>query len=121
MTEIQVIGGEITQGLWQANGTVGDCTMTQHGVYVINLSKMLKSVQEVTEDNKVDLGRAVASAAIGTLLAGPLGALGAVLLFGRRKTVTFLAELTDGRQFVGIIEKDKYAVLLATAVTNRGK
>ena len=87
----------------------------------VNLTRELKSVQELTEHNQASLGRVATSAAVGALLAGPFAALGGALLFGRRKSVSFLAVLTGGRQFVGNIEKSRYPILVAIAVQNRNK
>lgn len=121
MTLIEVIGGDLMQGTWQANGQPDAATMQAPNGSVLDLTRELKSVQELTEHNKASLGRIAASAAVGALLAGPLAALGGALLFGRRKSISFVAELTDGRQFVGNIEKSRYPTLVAIAVNNRNK
>jgi len=90
MTEIQVVGGDLTHGVWQANGQVDAATMTGPNGANVNLTRELKSVQELTEHNQASLGRVATSAAVGALLAGPFATLGGALLFGRRKSVCSL-------------------------------
>jgi len=121
MTEIEIVGGDLAQGVWQADGQLDAATMKGPKGITVNLTTQLKSVQELTEHNQASLGRITASAAVGALLAGPFAALGGALLFGRRKSISFIAELIDGRQFVGNIEKKRYAMLAAIAVKNRNK
>jgi hypothetical protein len=121
MTTIEIFGGDLAKGTWQANGHIDSATMNGPDGIEINLTEELKSIQELTEHNQASLKRIAVSAAVGALLAGPFAALGGALLFGRRKSMSFIAELTDGRQFVGIIDKDRYPNLVAIAVQNRNR
>ena len=116
MNEIDILGGDFPLGVWEG-GTV----IKHRNGATIDLYDHLKSVEQLIEHNQVSLKRIAVSAAIGALLAGPLAALGAGLLFGKRKSISFVAELVDGRQFLGRIDNDRYPKLVALAMGNRNK
>jgi hypothetical protein len=118
MTPIQVIGGDLESGIWYAKGDGRRAKLTGPRDVSIFLSWELKSVHEITEHNRATLGRVATSVAVGGLVAGPIGALGAAMLFGRQKSITFLAELVDGRQFVASIDHNFYPLLVALAAAN---
>jgi len=121
MAEIQVVGGDIEPGVWQLHGDATNAIMDNPRKKRLDLSSELLSVEELTEDNRPSIGRIATSAVVGALLAGPIGALGGALLFGRHKTVNFVATLKNTQQFVGNVEKSLFPTLVACAIKSRSK
>jgi hypothetical protein len=75
--------------------------------------KQLASVQIATEENVKRLGGTVGWGVAGAVLLGPLGLLAGLLLGGRNKNVTFVAQFKDGRKFLGTTKNRIYTKLLA--------
>lgn len=71
------------------------------------------SVEQVTEDTQRKAGGTVGWGVAGALVAGPLGAIAAGYLGGKKDEVTFVCQLSDGKQFVGIMKKGMYVKLSA--------
>ncbi len=64
----------------------------------------LKTIEEITEDNKVSVLGAAGWGILGTVVAGPFGLVAGALLGGRGKTVVFSVEFNDGKR--SLIEAD---------------
>ena len=61
---------------------------------------MLSLIRREDSPSIKKLGRTIGGGIIGGVLLGPVGWLAGVLASGRKKEVTFLATLKDGRQFL---------------------
>lgn len=117
MTRIRMLSG-LTAGIWQAEGSVDDCTMTGPNGELIKLHRELVGVEKVTTEKYKDWKEMGATAVVGAALLGPLAALGAGMLFGDRSAVTFVGELRSGKKFVAQMEGRAYLLMVATAVKN---
>lgn len=78
----------------------------------------IASVELVTDKNKVNVASAIGGAAVGAILAGPLGMLAGSLLAGKGKAVVLHVTLTDGRQFICSAKPKDHELLLAAAMSS---
>lgn len=67
-----------------------------------------------TEENVKKITGAVGWGIVGGALAGPVGILAGALLGGNKKQVTFVLELTDGRQLMGSVDSKAYTAMVAS-------
>lgn len=72
------------------------------------------SLEICTEENVKKIGGAVGWGVVGGVLAGPVGILAGALLGGNKKQVTFILELTDGRQLMGSVDLKAYTAMQAS-------
>jgi hypothetical protein len=70
-------------------------------------------VEEVSSDNARKTGGTVGWGIAGALVAGPLGAVAAGYLGGKKDEVTFICRLSDGKEFVGVMKKSIFIKLSA--------
>lgn len=75
----------------------------------------LKLVQIATEESVKSLGGTLGWGAIGAVALGPAGLLAGLLLGGKSKEVTFLAELEDGRKFMATTDSKTFTEMQAAA------
>lgn len=79
----------------------------------------IQSVEQVTDDNKVNVLGAIGGGAVGALIAGPIGALAGSLLGGRGKAVVCVVTLCDNRRFLCSASIREFEQLLAAAMATR--
>jgi hypothetical protein len=79
----------------------------------------IAELQEVSEENVKHLG--IAAGLVGGLLFGGLGALGGLILGGKKKEVLFYAKFKDGRQLVATLEEGLYKELEKMVPNNVSK
>lgn len=73
----------------------------------------LESIEVATEENVKRVGGTAGWAAAGMVFLGPIGLLGGLLLGGKGKDVTFVAEFKDGRKFMATVDQKVYIEILA--------
>lgn len=105
---VELLAGDIGLGKWQA----GPKGQTSFGAEIP--AAEISGATVVTEDNRHRLGRTVGTAAVGALLIGPIGLLGGAL-FGKKNLVTFVLELTDGREILARADMRSYEQVLKYA------
>jgi hypothetical protein len=78
----------------------------------------IQAVEKVDETNKSSLLSAVGGAAVGTLLAGPIGLVAGALFGGapKRSAVVFLVRLTNGKNLLCSGSSEDYQTLLAASL-----
>lgn len=74
----------------------------------------LLSLEMCTENNVKKIGGALGWGVIGGMLAGPAGIIAGAFLGGNKKDVTFVAEMKDGRKFMGTTDSKSYTDLTAS-------
>jgi len=75
----------------------------------------LESVDIATEESIKKLGGTLGWGAAGAVLLGPVGLLAGLLLGGRKKEVTFVARLKDGRRMLATTDSKTFTRLQAAA------
>ncbi|HBR2523937.1 TPA: hypothetical protein L9P96_004113 [Klebsiella pneumoniae] len=80
---------------------------------VITGDKLL-SLEVCTEHNVKKIGGALGWGIVGGMLAGPAGIIAGAFLGGNKKEVTFVAEMKDGRKFMGTTDSKAYTDLTAS-------
>ncbi len=80
---------------------------------VITGDKLL-SLEICTENNVKKIGGALGWGIVGGMLAGPAGIIAGAVLGGNKKDVTFVAEIKDGRKFMGTTDNKAYTDLTAS-------
>lgn len=76
----------------------------------------IEEIDIATEETVRRAGGVIGWGAVGAVIAGPAGILAAILLgAGKRREVTFVARLTDGRKILATTDGDTYKKLAAAA------
>lgn len=73
----------------------------------------LDSIELASEENVKRLGGAIGWGAAGAVLLGPVGLLAGLLAGGRKKQVTFVAKLKDGRKMLATTDNKTFTKLQA--------
>lgn len=66
------------------------------------------SLDTATESNVKKVGGALGWGVVGATLLGPVGAIAGIILGGNNKDTTFVAELSEGRKFIGTVSTGEY-------------
>lgn len=74
-----------------------------------DLRCQVAALEQITESNKVSFARAAGWGVVGSLLAGPLGALAGALLGSRRHRVLFAMRTKDGDQILAETSPEAWA------------
>ncbi|MDE2704697.1 MAG: hypothetical protein OXI35_06475 [Gemmatimonadota bacterium] len=77
----------------------------------------LLDVEIATEETLKRMAGAVGWGIAGSLALGPVGLLAGVLVGGRKKEITLIATLQDGRRFVATVDAKTFTKLQAAALT----
>ncbi|GAB7553338.1 hypothetical protein NRB_28440 [Novosphingobium sp. 11B] len=111
MAALKVHGGNFRSG--QGSYLWGSLNLPKEGTFLatetISVSKLI-DVQVATEESIRKWGSAIGFGIGGALLLGPVGLLAGVL-GGKRKEVTFVATLDDGRGFIATSDAEVFAKL----------
>lgn len=73
----------------------------------------LETVGIATEESVKNLGGAIGWGAAGAVILGPVGLLAGLLLGGKKKEVTFVAKLKDGRKLLASTDSKTFTKLQA--------
>jgi hypothetical protein len=73
----------------------------------------LATVEMATEETVKKLGGTIGWGTAGALILGPVGLLAGLLLGGKKKEVTFVCALKDGRKFMATAESKVFTQLKA--------
>jgi len=106
MAQFKVHGGDFGKG----NGQYLFGGLSLPGFNSIRATE-LESVEILTEESIKKLGRTIGGGLIGRALLGPVGLLAGVLASGRKREITFIAKLKDGRQFIATAYIDTFVKL----------
>lgn len=87
----------------------------------IKLQEELIDIQQITEENQKSLAGKVGWSVVGGVLTGGIGAIAGFILGGNKKEITFLAELTKERRFIGACNPKQFQTLCGYALKNRAK
>ncbi|EGQ8129878.1 MULTISPECIES: hypothetical protein [Vibrio] len=86
--------------------TTGECV----------LGSRIKSIDAASEESVKKIGGTLGWSVVGGAIAGPVGLLAGALLGGKGKDVTFVAELDDGRKFMGTVDNKSFTKLKAESM-----
>jgi hypothetical protein len=115
MSTITIHAGDFAKGAGSGLGWGGLQLRRQRnkfGCELISL-KELQTVEIATEESVKKVGGTVGWGTAGAVLLGPAGMLAGLLLGGKKKEVTFVAEFKDGRKFMGTTDSKSYTKIKA--------
>ena len=113
MSKITLHAGDWGKG--NASLGFGQLSFSKAGTWkpeTIPITK-LKSVETASEESVKRIGGAVGWGAVGALALGPVGLLAGMLLGGKGKDVTFVAEFKDGRKILATSDSKTFTKLQA--------
>ncbi len=118
MGKIKVLAGDFTgDGRFEGGRITLRPREKPSPAHRMKVSDFFSSVEVASQHDVVKLGGAVGWGAAGALIAGPIGMLAGALLGGRGRDVVFVAELKDGRRFLGQTDSKTYGQLRAAVFT----
>lgn len=98
----------------------GGCLFVKTGAFQLTGETIhgsrLVTIESASEDSVKKVGGAIGWGVVGGVLAGPVGLLAGALLGGNKKEVTFVAELDDGRKFMGTTDHKTFIGLQGAAM-----
>lgn len=121
MSKVKVLAGtfEPTEGIWYkktfllyAPGTRASRT----GISTPNTkipASQLRTLEIATDENVKRVAGMAGWATAGALILGPVVLIGGLLLGGRGRDVTFVAEFYDGRKLLATVDSGTYKEILA--------
>lgn len=77
----------------------------------------ISEVDIATEESVKKLAGTVGWGAAGALALGPLGLLAGALVGGRKKEITIIVALQDGRRFLATVDRKTYTKIQAAALS----
>ncbi len=121
MSKVKVLAGsfEPTDGIWYketfrlwSRGTRASSWIPSVPNVQIPASH-LQTFEIATEENVKRAAGTAGWAAIGLVALGPIGLLAGLILGGKGKDVTFIAEFRDGRKLLATVDSRTYTEILA--------
>jgi hypothetical protein len=121
VSRVKVLAGsfEPTDGIWYKGKFLLWAPGTQASKLSVSTPNTkvrasdLRTVEIATEDNVRRASGTAGWAAAGALALGPVGLLGGLLIGGRGKDITFVAEFRDGRKLLATVDAGTYKKILA--------
>jgi hypothetical protein len=116
MTKITVHAGDFTKG--DGSYLFGKLILRNKSHCLLGEkipAKQLKHVTAATEETVKKFAGTVGWGAVGAIALGPVGLLAGLLLGGKSKEVTFIAELEDGRKLLATTDNKTFIDLQAEA------
>ena len=96
---------------WEINISLGSVIISKGFKTVVLNKDILKSIEQLTEENKKKFIGSAGAAALGGLVLGPIGLIAGVLAGGNKKEITFVCELTEDRKFMAVADSKLYTKL----------
>lgn len=98
----------------------GGCVFVKTGAFqitgeTIHASKFI-TIESASEESVKKVGGAIGWGVVGGVIAGPVGMLAGAILGGNKKEVTFVAEIEDGRKFMGTTDNKTFLGLQGAAM-----
>ena len=114
MAKIKVLAGDFLKAEGSFNWDTLYLKTEKHLIMGerINVSE-LETIEPASEDNVKKIGGTLGWGAVGGLAFGPLGALGGIILGGKGKEVTFVAQFKDGRKLMATTDSETFKKLQA--------
>ncbi|POB00162.1 hypothetical protein C2134_02925 [Chromobacterium sinusclupearum] len=81
----------------------------------LDLRKELQHVEVANEESVKKWGGTIGWGAVGGALLGPVGLLAGLLLGGKKKEVTFIAVMKDGKKILATTDSKTYTSILSLA------
>lgn len=115
MANIQIHAGDFTKGkgVISVSELAFSFTAGLPGKSNTFTKQDIDEILVATEENMRRVGRTVGWGAIGTLALGQNGLLANLLLGSKRKDITFILKLKDGRKMLATVDSKIYAKLAA--------
>jgi hypothetical protein len=100
MSNITILGGDISKGRWSVSTVFDNFTMMVNGI-PFDMRSEVDTVEIMTEDKVKKFAGSVGLGLVGGIALGPLGAIGGLLAGGNKKEVCFVCTLKSGQKFIG--------------------
>lgn len=114
MATIKIHAGDFLKGDSFFNRDTLRLRTKDHSFLGENIAlSQLETVEVASEESVKKIGGTLGWGAAGAVLLGPLGLLAGLMLGGRKKEVTFVAKLKDGRKFMGTTDNTTYTQMQA--------
>lgn len=114
MAKIVVHAGDFVKGKGEYSWGTLTLKTEKNRVWGESFSvKDLDTVEVATEESTKKIGGTIGWGAAGALLLGPAGMLAGLLLGGKKKEVTFVAQFKDGKKFMGTTDSKTFTKLKA--------
>lgn len=112
MANIKIHAGDLPKG----EALVGrNCFAVKHGFFNVEtiMFDQFETVEVASEESVKRIGGTIGWGAAGAVLLGPVGLLAGLLLGGKKKEVTFVARLKDGRKLLGATDNKVYMQIMS--------
>lgn len=121
MSKIKVLGGTVNRRLnWVYSfGSINGHDPSTFSQKIVESCrpKDLKELTVADQASGVKVMGAVGWGTVGTLIAGPLGAVVGGVIGGRGETITFVAEFPNGKTMMGQVPKKEWLKMLAARMS----
>ena len=116
MATVKILAGDFLLGDSHFNGGKLQLRTKEHSFIGEQLPlSVLESVEMANEESVKKAGGTLGWGAAGAVILGPVGLLAGLLLGGRKKEVTFVAKLKDGRKFMATTDSGSFTKFQAAA------
>jgi hypothetical protein len=116
MATIKILAGDFLKG--DSNFSFGSLSLrTKEHSFLGEIipAKEIDEIEIANEESTKKIGGTIGWGAAGAIVFGPAGLLAGLLLGGRKKEVTFVAKLKDGRKFMATTDPNTYTKLKAAS------
>ncbi len=118
MATIEVLAGDIDSAKYKFFSK--DCTMIDQKYMIpkddriISLRKNnVKMIQQLDEETKKKLAGMAGWGLVGAVALGPLGAVGGMLIGGRKREISFVCEFNDGKKFMAKTDSKTFTTIMS--------
>ncbi len=115
MATVKVIAGNLAKGDWVFEGSFNNLAIRNPSTKSREpLGKAFVDRVEALDEERVrSIAGTAAWGVAGAALLGPVGAVGAMLVGGKKKMVTFACYFEDGRKFMGVTDSATWTQISA--------
>jgi len=116
--QLKVLGGDYAEASFQEDWwgrPYFQLTPKKEGFWATTIKKRphdISSIEEVTEENKMRIGRKLGLSLAGGILFGPVGAIAGAVFGGRGKDVVFLCTFKDGTKVLAVASEKLYKKII---------
>lgn len=107
MSKVKIVAGDLDHGSWMlSSGFISKASTPDHlwKGERYHFKYDMEDVDLIDQENITNIKGSAAWGIAGAALFGPLGAIGGIVLGGKKTEVAFSATLKDGRKFMGVTD-----------------